>query len=1196
MKPLNLASINLSGLSLIEASAGTGKTWTIAALYILLLLEKELRPEQILVVTYTKAATAELRERIRRRIATTLDLYTSGRAPADDDLERLLMTSRPQNGERARRLLTRALYSFDDAAIFTIHGFCQRALLENTFESGSLFGSDMVSDQSEIVKQVCDDFWRSRILSQPENFIEHLASGGYTPEKLVKPLDGLFQNPDLIIIPHVEEVETPPLLMERDHLLVQIRSLWNSERSGIIGQIESARLNQQSYKPSQIEAAAGSFDSWAAGGNSSLPSGDLDFFSARKITSKTTKASPFTPDHPFFTLCQQLSAVLNSLDLAYRNKIFSCQHDFKRWLEEELGRRKRQLNLRAFDDMLLDLHYALETESGAVLAGKLRQRFKAAMIDEFQDTDTLQWNIFRKIGAEPDYPLFLIGDPKQAIYSFRGADVFAYLNAGTSVTGENRHTLGTNFRSDAALVKAVSALFAAVPDPFMCEEIPFHPVGAGRSENDRLLIGGIPDEQPLKIWVYSRGDETKPEVKTVAIRGIVLAVAGEISRLLEPERVTIGGSGPARRLKPGDIAVLVKTHKQGEKVQEALSALGIPSVQQGSTTIFETSEALDLLRILRAAAQPHSEALVREALLTSSIGLCANEVSGYVESSGEHPDWETWLLRFRSLHTAAMSGGVVELVARLLGSCGVRKRVLSRVGGERCLTNILHCSELLHQVEREQGKSLDGLIAWLERKISAPGADDTALLRLETDENAVMISTIHASKGLQYPVVFVPFPWDSPTGKTDRALFHNDDGALVLDLAGESGNLQRAAEERKAESARLLYVALTRAEFRCYAVWGCINGAADSPLFQLLHGGSMSDNGANFSAIGDSAILDDVQKLSDRGANGIFAGLMPLDAAAGYRAEEAAGGAPYTCRTLGRPPRDDWRVASFSGMTSGTGHTFEPHDHDTVHDTMAGDTAAAHPEQEATSGGLTIFDFPRGAKAGTCLHEIFELLDYSQLNSDSVTAICRPALAGNGFHEKWLSAVGSMVADVISAGIIPDNPAFSLSRLKKGEWQSEMEFYLPVGQLSPDNMQSLFEGLLDGERFGDYYQVLSRLSFRQSRGMLQGFIDLVFTHEGRFYIIDWKSNHLGMKASDYDQEMMHESMCRSAYILQYHLYTLALDRLLKLRLPGYSYDRNFGGVIYLYLRGISAGSEMNGIYHGRPVPEFIRRAGEMLLN
>lgn len=1192
MKPLNLASINISGLNLIEASAGTGKTWTIAALYVLLLLEKELRTEQILVVTYTKAATAELRERIRRRIVTTLDLYTSGRPTSDDPLEQLLMKDRLQNSARARLLLTRALYAFDDAAIFTIHGFCQRALLENTFESGSLFGSDMVSDQSAIVKQVCDDFWRSRILAEPDGFVEQLVSAGYTPEKLARPLEGYFQNPDLKIIPQVAEVPLAPLTDERDRLYHLICSLWNSDRAAIIKQVEGARLNQQSYKPSQIEAACNSFDIWTAGGNAARPNGKLDFFSTRKIVSKMTKTSAYTPVHPFFALVQQISEVQESIENAFKDKIIARQVDFKKWLEQELSERKKQLNQRAFDDLLLDLHLALEAPSGPALAEKLRQRYRAAMIDEFQDTDPLQWNIFKRIGAERDYPLFLIGDPKQAIYSFRGADIFAYLNAGRNVSSENTHTLGTNFRSDARLVKAVSALFMAAADPFICQDIPFHPVNSGRSANDLLLIDGAPDEQPFKVWIYPRNDETKTELKPTATRGIVQAVAGEIARLLEPERIAVTTSGEAHPLKPGDIAVLVKSHKQAGLVQEVLSALGIPSVQQGSSTIFETSEALDLLRILRAAEEPHREALVREALLTPSIGLTANQVSAFVESSGEHPEWETWLLRFLDLHTAAASGGMVALVSRLLGGCGVRKQLLSRPGGERCLTNIIHCCELLHQVELEQGKSLSGLITWLERKIRGKVKDDEALLRLETDENAVMISTIHASKGLQYPVVFVPFAWDAPSGKADRALFHNDKGELVLDLAMADENLQRTAAERKAEAARLLYVALTRAEFRCYAVWGAINGAVDSPLFKLLHSGSAAKDGKSFSALGDQGILDDVQRLSENGNNGIFTGMMPAMVPVPEYMKTVSADTPYTCRTLDRPPRDDWHVASFSGMTSGTGHVFEPHDHDSAE--SAAETAVTAFEQP--SGELTIFDFPRGAKAGTCLHEIFELLDFTRSDSETITATALSALAGYGFHEKWLPAVSGMVADVTAAQIIPEHQKFTLSKLKRGDWQTEMEFYLPVRQLAPETLQLLFEGVLDGDRFADYYEVLNRLSFRQSRGMLQGFIDLVFTHNDRFYILDWKSNHLGMNPSEYNQDRMHESMCRSAYVLQYHIYTLALDRLLKLRMPGYSYEKHFGGAIYLYLRGVSAGVPNNGIYFARPLPEFIRRAGEMLLD
>jgi exodeoxyribonuclease V beta subunit len=1195
MKPLDLATINISGLNLIEASAGTGKTWTIAALYILLLLEKELRPEQILVVTYTKAATAELRERIRRRITTTLDLYSSGRAPADDDLERLLISTRIQDPDRAIKLLTRALYSFDDAAIFTIHGFCQRALAENTFESGSLFGTDMISDQSSIVNQVRDDFWRTHILNQSDEFIELLVANGFTPEKLAKPLDGHFQNPDLIIIPKVDEAPLEPIIAQRDTLFRQVGSLWKSDQNIIIKQLEQAGLSQQSYKPVQILAAAAAMESWILTDNAGQLNSKLDLFSSQKIASKVTKTTKCTPDHQFFSLCQQLIDVISAVEDAFHIRIIATQVNFKKWLELELAKRKKQLNQRSFDDLLLDLHLALDSVNGPALAEKLRQRYKAAMIDEFQDTDPLQWNIFKRLGAEHNYPLFLIGDPKQAIYSFRGADVFAYLNAGSDVTTGNTHTLSTNFRSDAALVKGVSSLFSASDDPFMHEQIPYYPVNSGRSDQDHLLLSGSRDEQPLKFWVYPRNDESKAELKPAASRNIVIAVAAEIARLLASDRNLITSQKLTRPLKPGDIAILVKAHSQADQVQKQLQALGIPAVQQGSATIFETNEAFDLLRILRAAAEPHREALLREALLTSSMGVSANTISQYVESDGEHPEWELWLQRFRDLHNAAESGGIVSLISRLLVNCGMRGQLLSRVGGERYLTNIMHCSELLHQIEREQGKSLPGLITWLEQKISAPVKSDAALLRLETDENAVVISTIHASKGLQYPVVFIPFAWDASSKKTDRALFHSDDGNLVLDLSKEDENLRRAAAERNAEAARLLYVALTRAEFRCYVVWGGINGAAESPLCKLLHNDSAAKGNKFFSALTDQDILAELQKFSVEEESGISVTLMPINEPFPPYMPCEKVTEPYYCRTLAHPFRDDWHVSSFSGMTAAASHVFEPKDYDSLPDSKSHDVSA-QTITDLHSGELTIFDFPRGAKAGTCLHEIFEILDYTLLSSHTISSAVRNSLLSNGFQEQWLPAVSHMVAKVTSANIIPDSSQFSLSKLQKGDWQTEMEFYLPISQLNPDNLQKLFKDILDRELFEDFFAMLDRLSFRQSRGMLQGFIDLVFVHEGRYFILDWKSNHLGMNKSYYDQKTMHESMCHNAYVLQYHLYSLALDRLLKVRLPDYSYEQHFGGAIYLYLRGISEDSGMNGIYFDRPRPEFIRHAEEILFN
>ena len=1189
MNPLNVKTIDISGLHLIEASAGTGKTWTIEALYILLLLEKELNPEQILVVTYTKAATSELRDRIRRRISRTLELFNGERTETVDELEQILMVDRPQNPERARLLLKRALFSFDDAAIFTIHGFCQRALLENAFECGSLFDSEMISDQSAIVRQACDDFWRTNILGQPEDFLQYLVAENFTPEKLAKPFDGHYQNPDLKVIPVTDRTDLKPCISRRDTLYTRFCQLWSSDRTAIIVQLEGAKLNRNSYKPEQIAAASTIIDAWVAGGDPNAPCGRLEFFSAAKISTRITKTTSSIPDHPFFILCQQMFDAVCQIEQSRQEMLIHCRQDLKKWLERELSLRKKALNQRCFDDLLLDLHLALESTSGVVLASRLRERYQAALIDEFQDTDPLQWSIFKRLGAADGYPLFLIGDPKQAIYSFRGADVYAYLNAGKSVGAEKRQTLGTNFRSVPALVKAVNTLFLAHPDPFLSADIPFNPVSSGRTPGDILLCNGSPPLQPLHLWVYPRDDESVAETKPVATGKTVRAVAAEIARLLEQGRYQIAVSGLLRPLTPRDIAVLVKTHKQASRVQQALQSISIPSVQHGSATIFESGEALDLLRILRAAAEPGRGRLVREALLTSSIGLTANEVAAFLEYSGEHQEWEEWLLRFRDLGMAAHSGGIIALSARLLGNCGLRGKLLSRVGGERSLTNILHCVELLHQAELEHGRNLAWSISWLERRISGNQKDDDALLRLETDDNAVRISTIHASKGLEYPVVFIPFAWDPPSDNSWRVIYHDSDGRLVLDLAAEDGHKQLAREERDAEAARLLYVAMTRAEFRCYVVWGCIKGAVDSPLYDLLHGSRVSNT---FASLSDQAILDDIRTLSGSGESGIVAEMMPPGVDfAGYH-DDTKCNEPYICRTLAHQPADNWRVSSFSGMISVAGHIFQPRDHDNLPTEAATDNTSG---PVPSSGGLTIFEFPRGAKAGTCLHEIFEQLDFAALRNDHITTITRTKLAANGFSDLWHPTVCRMVSDTAKARIIRDDPDFSLSQLKAGAWQTEMEFYLPVGQFAPDTLRSLFRGVLDDELFGDFHEVLKSLLFQRSRGMLQGFIDMVFVHAGRYYLLDWKSNHLGNSLIDYGPGPMHEAMCRSAYILQYHLYTLALDRLLKLRLPGYDYEFHFGGAIYLFLRGVTSMGTGSGIYHARPSLAFIRRADEIML-
>ncbi len=1188
MKHLDLTSIETRGRHLIEASAGTGKTWTITALYILLLLEERLRPEEILVVTYTKSATAELRDRIRSRISDTLELYGSGRAPRDG-LEEILLNSRRTDRDAAIKLLTRALYSFDDAAIFTIHGFCQRALQENAFESGSLFDTAMISDQAAMLRDVCDDFWRLRIMTETEGFLKRLAAASYTPAKLAEPFKGHYQNPALRVVPLTDNPDLTALLSRCERLVPGLAHAWGTERSVIVGQLAQADLKQTSYKPAQIDAAAHGLDKWLAAGDAAAPCPGLRLFTSAALQAGQKKGSTL-PVHPFFDLCQQLHDALQQVELAFQHRLIHHQTALQLWVRQELSDRKQGMNLRCYDDLLLDLQRALTSAGGEQLAQNLRWRYHAALIDEFQDTDPLQWQIFHSIGNQGDYPLYLIGDPKQAIYSFRGADIYAYLAARQSVAVRNQSTLVTNRRSVAPLVTAVNALFEAAADPFLCPEIGFSPVDSGRETGHQLLRHGRALDKPLQFWVYPRQDQTRAVKKNEACRAIVRTVAEEIARLLDGTYEIIDKQG-RRRLAPGDMAVLVKAHYQADLVQTALNALGIPSVQHGSATIFESNEALDLLRILRAVHEPSRERLLREALLSGSLGLTANEVAGYLAAGDGSSQWETWLLRFRRLHEAALSGGVIAMAELLLGDCGLRQRSLTRVGGERILTNILQCVELLHQAEQEHAGGLEALIIWLERHITAAEPDDAALLRLETDENAVQLATIHASKGLEYPIVFLPFSWDAPANRSGQVLFHDDDGALTLDLGSDQLEEHASAtrQERAAEAARLLYVAITRAEFLCYIAWGCIGDAHSSPLFKMLHAATVKD-GKTFKTYPDQNILADIATLGSR-AGGLAAGFMPVDTPAPTYHPLEADSLPLVCRSLKQAIAGDWRVTSFSGMVAGSERSQQPRDYDA----LAAQPGSLPDEAAYRPDGRTIFDFPRGAAAGTCLHAIFEQLDFAALSGNHISRSSRSCLLANGYHEQWLPAVSAMVTAVTHAALLADAPDFSLSQLPAGSWQTEMEFYLPIAQLSPDRLRTLFDGLLQPARHGRFNELLTALDFRQSHGMLHGFMDMVFVHRGRYYIIDWKSNHLGNSYQQYAAADLTRSMAEHAYILQYHLYALALDRHLRQRLPGYSYDTHFGGAIYIYLRGVSSETPGLGIYHDRPAAEFIKRANDLLL-
>ncbi|BDV41231.1 hypothetical protein GURASL_01540 [Geotalea uraniireducens] len=1074
MEPFNLLHTPLSGRHLIEASAGTGKTFTIAGLYLRLLLERRLRADQILVVTFTEAATEELRDRIRRRLREAVDAFAAG--SSDDPLLDGLLGGGIAAPE-ALRLLSAALRSFDEAAIFTIHGFCQRALRDNPFASGSLADTELLADQERLLQEVAADFWRDTVYRAPAPLVRKVVDEGVSPGRLLRSV-GTRGGPLLRVIPELPLPE--------------------------------------------------------------LPAGD--------------------PDEAF--LDQWLLAL---------------KRQFHAYLAAELPRRKRRANVRSFDDLLLDLYQALQAAQGDALAGAVRERYRAALVDEFQDTDPLQFGIFDALyPLAGEAPLFMIGDPKQAIYSFRGADVFAYLAAAAAT--EQRHTLDENWRSEPALVRAVNALFAGRPAPFLFPGIAFHPVRAAEREQRLLTVDGAADPAPFKIHFVPRREAGKPINKGDGAELLVQGVAAEIARLLDE-----GGAGRLligdRPLVAGDIAVLVRKNRQARLVQQELNRLGIPAVLRGAGNLFDSPEAAEILLVLGAVAEPADERRLRAALVTDLAGIGGD---GLARLLGDESAWETVLEEFRGYHDLWAKSGCMPMAMRLLAGRQVRSRLLALPDGERRLTNILHCFELLHEAAVAGNLGMEATVSWLAERLSEEQRREEHEIRLETDEAAVQLVTIHKSKGLEYPVVFCPFCWEGRDGTGETVLFHDEAGRAVLDLGSPElpRHRQRAAEENLAEGLRLLYVAVTRAKNRCYLAWGAFKDAGGSAMHYLLHPDVPGDKGQV--ALSDEAIRAELEQLAVASGGAIAVTPLPPRAPAGvYRPPVAA--EPLSCREFHGTIEHDWRVASFTSFVSQAEHVAELPDRD---EWVAGDGAPLLREPPAER--QTIRDFPRGTRAGIFLHEIFEELDFAAGPAGIAEAAVAEKLRRHGFAGEWLPAVTAMLGQVLTVPLPAGEASFRLADLRPGGWLTELEFYFPLRFITADGLREAAARWSGLEQPVSLTELVTGLTFQPVRGVVRGFVDLVCEWQGRYFIIDWKSNYLGSQPADYQPPQLRESMRSHRYPLQYLLYTVALHRHLAVRLADYDYDRHFGGVHYLFLRGIEAArGDGAGIFHDRPPRQLI---------
>ncbi|HCA8919594.1 MULTISPECIES: exodeoxyribonuclease V subunit beta [Klebsiella] len=1155
LDPLRLP---LRGERLIEASAGTGKTFTIAALYLRLLLglggesaySRAISVEELLVVTFTEAATEELRGRIRSNIHELRIACLRGES--DNPLYSALLAEIDDKDDAAKTLLL-AERQMDEAAVFTIHGFCQRMLSLNAFESGMLFEQQLIEDESRLRYQACADFWRRHCYPLTRDIAAVIHDVWKGPRDLLKSLDRWLQG-------EAPQLKSPPApdetLAERhQQIIARIDSLkqqWREQVSEIEGVLENSGLDRRKYNRGNQGKWLEKVNAWAQEETLSYQLPDALEKFAQSFLLERTKAGGEPPVHPLFSAVESLLASsLTLTDLVLARAMVE--------IRDAVAREKRRRGELGFDDMLSRLDEALRGDSGETLASAIRQRFPVAMIDEFQDTDPQQYRIFRRIWRrQPETALLLIGDPKQAIYAFRGADIFTYMKARGDVAAH--YTLDTNWRSSPGMVGSVNRLFGLSDNPFMFREIPFLPVKAAAKNQGLRFTVDAADVPAMNVWLMPGDTVGSGDYQTFMAQLCATQIRDWLSAG-QQGRALLWRGETSRPVQASDITVLVRNRLEAAQVREALQTLGIPSVYLSNRdSVFETLEAQELLWLLQAVLAPERENTLRSALATSMFGLTALDIENLNQ---DEQAWDALVEEFSEYRQIWRQRGVMPMLRALMTARHIAENLLATRGGERRLTDILHISELLQEAA-SQLESEHALVRWLAQHIAEPDSNAASQqMRLESDKHLVQIVTIHKSKGLEYPLVWLPFI--ARFRKQDQAFYHDRETfAAVLDLGQDEASLELAEAERLAEDLRLLYVALTR------AVWHCSLGVA--PLssrksgnsdFHLSALGRLLQAGEAMDAAGLAARLADF-------CHGDIALQRPGELDLTPWQAPAATIPPLSARELQRRIADDWRVTSYSGL--------QQHGFSGGQDLLPRlDVDAAGVGEVVEEPQLTPHQFPRGAAPGTFLHSLFEELDFTQPVPDGWMA---EKLQLSGFDAQWAPVLTDWLGGVLKTRL--PGADIALNQLAARDKQVEMAFYLPIAQLlTAERLDALIR----------QYDPLSAdtppLDFGQVRGMLKGFIDLVFRHEGRYYLLDYKSNWLGEDREAYTRPAMEQAMRAHRYDLQYQLYSLALHRYLRHRLADYDYDRHFGGVIYLFLRGMDGQEGGQGIFTTRPVRPLI---------
>ena len=1142
MKELDPLSIPLKGTYIIEASAGTGKTFAISNIFLRLVLEKGLPVDKILIVSFTEAATNELRYRIRKRLHETLIALQAKRIE-DIFLEKL--SKRIENKEDAVDRIRRAIRDLDRLHISTIHGFCRKIIADNAFESGALLDTQLVGNQELIKQEIIYDFWRNYIYPESPLFIDFLNKKGFDPENASRLIDQYLIRPYVRIIPEDIDFSDKPESLEKDYLEIfkQVCKLW--DRDLIENLINQKKFDRKVYRKRSLEKWLSYLDESLNPYNFGLLKSDI-----------IKKLIKLKIDNPFFKKIRKLGQIQEKLEDIYYEKLIFLKRSLIEFTEKELKKRKFLKNMMSFDDLIRLVHRSILEQE--ILVNALRNRFSAAMIDEFQDTDSLQYDIFKRIFDEEDYALYLIGDPKQSIYSFRGADIFTYIKASKEI--KEKFTLKENWRSYSKLIEVTNRIFSLKEAPFLYEDILFIPSRPAKESNtERIYLDKSP-EPVLKIWLFNKKDHRKKDIK----EKIAKAVSEEIVRIInlsDEGRLYLG----KRPVKASDIAVLVRKNMEVELIKRELSSLHIPTIIYSTTNVFDSWECKEIKKILQGIYLYNKESYLKAALGTDIMGIKGEEMERMDES-----EWEDLMKRFEEYHNIWKRYGFINMFRHFLNKEQVIPRLMKFEDGERRCTNILHLMELIHMAEKENILGMEGVIRWLDmQKMKSIPKMEEYQLRLESDESAVRIITIHRSKGLEFPIVFIPFAWDSIEKRQlsrGPLVFHSQkDESYILDLGTDlqERHLDLVVKESLSEDLRLLYVAITRAKSCCYLVYN-----EDTNPYSCLSYLFSKNPKEIFQDMKEDVLI--CRLPEPKGEKRILK----------IKEEEISN------KTFSGEIDTSWQITSFSSLVSNRSYIEDAQDIDAIQ---------RDEEEEVISPSMDIFSFPKGAKTGTFFHDLLEHLDFEEKNDENIRNLISSKLSQYGFDKEWEDVVFENIKELLEIPIDPYMDGLSLSEISKEERINEMEFYFPLKKIEAKEIEEILKKWNLIEEYEIPHEI-EQLRFDPVEGFMRGFIDMVFSWNGKFFLIDWKSNFLGNKKEDYHFSRLEKEMRKKFYFLQLLIYTISLDQYLRINIPDYKYERDFGKAYYVFLRGISKGKGPEfGVYRYKPDPRLLNSLRRLLL-